>query len=1147
MHDITRTHNAQDLESIILLMSKIYDNITDGKKFFQILEDSIIEPGIQRMDFCVGYFNLRGWDFIADSIDNLEGDYVYEGKDLDIRVHRTARLLIGMQKAPEEMIRMRYSKTPFYADAEYAQKCKRKIAEEFRRQLLIGKTTAHDEDTLRQLCRQLEQKKLCVKLFLRNPLHAKLYLAHNPKSHLRKVYAFMGSSNLTYSGLTGQGELNAEMDDTGNAEFLDNWFNDRWNDQFSIDITEDLIEVINNSWASTKEISPYHIYLKTAYLLSQDARTGIAEYTLPPMFKKDLFEFQETAVKIAAKHLNSEKRGGAMIGDVVGLGKTITACAIAKVFEQQYYASTLIICPANLQEMWQKYIAKYDLKADVTSMQKRLDVENMKYYKLVIIDESHNLRNSEGARYHNIKDLIQSMDCKVLLLTATPYNKDFSDLGNQLKLFLDPDFDLGIRPEQYISTIGGERNFLMKHNEVFIRSIRAFEQSDKVEDWRDLMKMFLVRRTRTFIKENYALTDESNGRKYLQFNNGHRSYFPDRVPSAIKFKTKPNDQYSRLYNEEMIEVMRELKLPRYGLSKYIDEKKVDDASKADKQMLQNLSRAGARMMGFCMSTFFKRIDSCGYSFLLTLYRHILRNMVFIYAIDNKLKLPISDENALPDDFLEDDDQNGTLFGDENNGNGDSNLIKIPTDPAIYMERAKDYYNLITSKGGSSVKRIDSQYFKRSLKQQLKKDCDTLFKMIEICGTWDAAQDQKLAELETLLTQTHSKEKVLIFTQYSDTAEYIHYHLKHRGIKGIGCVTGGTKNPTAIVERFSPLSNGANIDANDELRIIVATDVLSEGQNLQDAHIIVNYDMPWAIIRLIQRAGRVDRIGQEADKIQCYSFFPAEGVEKIIKLRSRLNDRINENANVVGSDEIFFEGNAQNLQDLFNEKSGSLDDEDDNDVDMASYAYQIWKNATDANPELKKIIPAIPEKAYTTKKNPDISPREGVVTYAKTSSDSDMLTWIDNKGKLVTQSQLAILRAMECDAYEPSVNPLENHHDLVDKALSTVSEMNFKTSGVLGSRFSTKYKVVTMMETYIQQNPLFATSGLKEAIDQIYNYPMREQTKFTLGQMLKRGDMVDAFAEYLIEMYNANQLCIIAEEAEGKEARVICSMGLKNEN
>lgn len=1127
-------------------MSKIYDNIGDGLKFKEILQSAISEESIKRMDFCVGYFNLRGWDFIANEVNELEGDYIYEGEDNDKRVFRTVRLLIGMQRAPEEIIKMKYRKN-FWIDSDYIQKCRRKIAEEFRKQLLIGNTTAQDEITLKKLCEQLKNEKVCVKLYLQNPLHAKLYIAHAPKSNLKKVYAFMGSSNLTYSGLTGQGELNAEMDDSGNAEFLANWFDDRWNDKFSIDISKELIEAIENSWANSDVVTPYQIYLKTAYLLSQDARAGIAEYKLPPMFDKDLFDFQETAVKIAAKHLNNDKRGGAMIGDVVGLGKTITACAVAKVFEQQYYASTLIICPANLQEMWRGYIKKYDLKAEVTSMQKKLDIDNMRYYKLVIIDESHNLRNSDGSRYHNIKDLIQVMDCKVLLLTATPYNKDFRDLGNQLKLFVDPDMDLGIRPEEYIKELGGDRNFMMKHNEVFIRSINAFEKSYKTEDWRDLMKLFLVRRTRTFIKENYALTDKETGRKYLRFNDGSKSYFPERIPHAVKFT--PNEQYSRLCCEDMIDLMKDLKLPRYGLDKYIDQEKAETAPQNDKQYLQNLSRAGARMMGFCMSTFFKRMDSSGFSFMLTLYRHILRNMVFIYAIENKLEIPISDENAIPDDYLDDMDQSDTLDFKEEDSHvivekGDK--ITISTNEDLYFQKAKDYYSFLATKSSASVKRLDSRYFKRSLKKQLKEDNVILFKMLEKCEEWNTLQDVKLNALVDLLTNTHGNEKVLIFSQYSDTAEYIYRQLKRRGVDKIDCVTGQSANPTEIVSRFSPKSNKVEINPDDELRIIVATDVLSEGQNIQDSHIIVNYDMPWAIIRLIQRAGRVDRIGQTAEEIQCYSFFPADGIENVIKLRARLNDRINENANVVGSDEVFFEGNEKNLQDLYNERAGSLDDEDDGDVDMASYAYQIWKNATDANPELKKIIPAIPDKSYATKRNSGSSINDGVVTYAKTVSDTDMLSWLDKKGKVVTQSQLAILKAMECDCQEPDLDALENHHDLVSQALDSIKDMNFRAGGALGSRFSTKYRVVTMMDNYMKSNPLMVTPELKESIDQIYNYPMKEQVKYTLGQMLKRNDLAEYFAEYLTEMYKANQLCIVGEENEDKEARVICSMGLKTE-
>ena len=178
-------------------------------------------------------------------------------------------------------------------------------------------------------------------------------------------------------------------------------------------------------------------------------------------------------------------------------------------------------------------------------------METARYYRLIIVDESHNLRNG-GKRYQNIKALIEHQDCKVLLLTATPYNKDFSDLSNQLRLFLPDDQDLGIRPEAYIRSIGGERAFLQQHSDIFIRSIKAFEKSPCTEDWNELMKLFLVRRTRSFIKQYFAKEDPTNHRRYLEFPDKTRSYFPDRLPRAIKFKTTHGDQYSRLYSEEMI-------------------------------------------------------------------------------------------------------------------------------------------------------------------------------------------------------------------------------------------------------------------------------------------------------------------------------------------------------------------------------------------------------------------------------------------------------------------------------------------------------------------------------------------------------------------------------------------------------------------
>lgn len=1122
-------------------MAKIYDNIES--KFAEGLQGIITNVGVKRVDFCVGYFNLRGWNLVVEQVDGLTGDYVYEN---DKRIFRKCRLLIGMHRPAEELIRQLYTEQTL-PDANYVSRCKLEIARDFKRQLQLGLPTKQDEFTLRRLSAQMKDEKVCVKLYLREPLHAKLYLAHRPDDNFNKIQAIMGSSNLTYSGLTKQGELNAEFGDSDSAEKFSRWFDDRWEDKFCLDITKELIDIIDNSWAGERDIPPYYIYLKTAYHLSEEARSGIKEFTIPAEFRNSLFEFQQTAVKIAARHLNNEKRGGAMIGDVVGLGKTITACAIAKMYENTFGSNTLIICPANLQDMWAKYRRQYDLKADIMSMAKPIDVDNARYYKLIIVDESHNLRNSQGTRYRNIRDLIQKQDCKVLLLTATPYNKQFKDLSSQLRLFIDDDTDLGIRPEAYIREIGGERRFAERHED-FIRSIKAFERSECQEDWQELMKLFLVRRTRTFIKDNYAKTDPSNGRKYLEFKDGHKSYFPDRVPKAVKFQTVDGDQYSRLYSKEMIDLMESLKLPRYGLIHYLDEKKAADASAYEKALIDNLSRAGERMMGFCRSTFFKRIDSCGFSFLLTVYRHIMRNAVFIYAIDNKLKLPVSDENTFPEDFIDDADINDIFQKNNDESSTGEDLTTIPNKMDVYKQKAEDYYNSLTGK--NNVQWIDSKYFKRTLKQQLKKDCEQLIAMIDLCDVWEPETDQKLNELEYLLNNQHKGDKVIVFTQYSDTANYIYSQLKKRGVQHIDKATGGSKSPTAIVERFSPLSNKAEVSAEDELRILIATDVLSEGQNLQDAHVIVNYDLPWAIIRLIQRAGRVDRIDQSSEKIYCYSFFPAKKVEEIIRLRTRLNARINENAGIVGSDEVFFEGNEQNLRDMYNEKSGSLDeDEDDVDVDLGSQAFQIWKNATDANPDLKRIIPELSNIVYSTKKAASAI-EDGVITYARTYNDFDVLTWYNSKGEIVSQSQKRILQAMACPINEPCLEAQENHLELVNKAINGIKNENTNVGGILGSRFSTKRKIYDLLNHYYEQ-PLniFYTQEkkalLKFAIDQIYNYPLLENTKFILGRMMRTGITHDDIVDTVIEMYENGNLCRVDEnKTKHKDPAIICSMGLK---
>ena len=1120
-----------------ILMSKIFDN-KDNLKFEQGLLDILSNAGVERADFCVGYFNLRGWSKVADYIDRLPGGNASEenAQGYPEDIHRVCRLIIGMCRPEIELIQEMYAVEHQGIDAEQATEWRKKVAINLRRQLTMGVPTATDEASLKHLRQQLADGKVCVKLHLRYPLHAKLYLAHRPKDLSNPVMSIMGSSNLTLGGMTRNGELNAEFGDYDDNQKLAKWFNARWNDRFSIDFTQDLIKVLDESWASLDGPTPYEVYLKIMYHLSREARQGVSQYHLPQQFDKELLDFQKTAVKLAVRHL--EKRGGAMIGDVVGLGKTITACAVAKYYEEEAYALTLVLCPPNLCEMWEKYKIKYSLKMEVRSIAATLDQEKDWNYKLVIIDESHNLRNGEGQRYSSVKSLIDKKKNKVLLLTATPYNKDFSDLANQLKLFVDPDEPLGVRPELQIRADGGERAFgLNCGNNITLDSIRAFEKSLFADDWRDLMKLYLVRRTRTFVKNHYAKTDPKNGRKYIELPDGTRNYFPERKPESVLFRTSPGDMFERLYCEQMVDWMGDLALPRYGLQKYIDETARRTANIEAKKTLDNLSRAGKRLMGFCRSGFFKRMDSSGVSFLMSLYRHAVRNAMYLHAIKKGLDLPVH--------VMADDIGNGLFEDDDENG---ATILKISFRPSDYAQAGEKAYDELKAKSSKSVRWISPRFFKKSLANALKNDNNTILRMLEHCGEWNPADDEKLNALENLVSKTHRDDKVLVFTQYADTARYIAEQLVARGIEHVAVVDGESKDLIDQVEKFSPVSSEAKspLPENEQTRILVATDTLSEGQNLQDAHVVVNYDLPWAIIRLIQRVGRVDRIGQKSAEVFCYSFFPQEGINEIIRLKDRLNDRINANAEAVGSDEVFFEGNKQNLTDIYEKKDGVLDEEDNGEVDLASQAFQIWESATKDNPALSEKISNMADVVYSTKPSGEYP--DGVITYARTRSDADVLLWLNADGDVESQSPTKMFAALVCSAKTPKVEPLENHHELVAKALTSLNGAKKSASvGILGNVKSTKHLIFDMLAERLKNNPMpLLEQDLKAAADQVYAFPMKETAKSTLGKMLQKHLPPDDIIQTVLEFHRGNELCNVPEDGDTSphSARIICSMGMR---
>lgn len=698
-----------------------------------------------------------------------------------------------------------------------------------------------------------------------------------------------------------------------------------WNDERFRDVTDRVVENIANVY---NENSPEFIYFVALYNIFKEFLENVSEDELPNEatgFKnseiwKKLYNFQRDAVLAIIGKL--EKFNGCILADSVGLGKTFTALAVIKYYENRN-KSVLVLCPKKLSENWNTYKGNYvnnpvaadRLRYDVlyhtdlsrehgTSNGIELDRLNWGNYDLVVIDESHNFRNGgksnddEGKdnRYTTLlKRVIQEgVKTKVLMLSATPVNNKFIDLKNQLKLAYEGD---SARFDEKLDTTKGVDEIFRQAQKSFNEwsGLPAEERSTDALlqrldfDFFELLDSVTIARSRKHIEKYYDTTAVGK--------------FPERLP-PVSLRPRLTDlgsvDYNAIYN-----LLISLNLTVYTPTKHIFPAKLDKYVDA-KNHKRNLTRQGReeglrRLMGINL---LKRLESSVVSFRLT--------------VDRICKLV--------------DDTIGKI---ENYRSGGCALNLAELSDAEDFDYDDQNTDLLPVGKKFEIDLADMDY--KSWLRELEEDAEKLKRLSRMIRDIAPEHDTKLQTLFELIQRkiehpvNPGNKKIIIFTAFSDTADYLFENVGKFAKEKFGLetaeITGAVDGKTTIPKLradlntvltcFSPVSKGKDVllpGNRAELDILIATDCISEGQNLQDCDYLVNYDIHWNPVRIIQRFGRIDRIGSKNGRIQLVNFWPDMDLDEYINLKSRVETRMKiVNMTASGSDDVLSSEEKNDLE------------------------------------------------------------------------------------------------------------------------------------------------------------------------------------------------------------------------------------------
>lgn len=825
------------------------------------------------------------------------------------------RILVGLNvdKQTFEIIESYRNKNEIYFESH------KHTREHFSKDLIDELDNSEDnfetEVGVKKFIEFLTSGKLEIKAYPSADIHAKVYISRFYDDQLDYGRVITGSSNFSESGFIDNYEFNVELKNSVDVTFALNKFEGLWKD--AVDLSSEYVDtVITKTWLND-QITPYELYLKFLYeYLKEDINEEELETYLPQGYKE--LKYQKQAVIAAAKILNTYN--GVFLADVVGLGKTYISALLA----QQLPGRKLIICPPILQDYWKGTFFEFGIRSfKVVSLGKLDEVikAGTDKFDYVFVDEAHRFRNEITEGYEKLHQICFGK--KVILVSATPLNNKIDDIFSQLKLFQVPKK----------STIPGIPNL-----NIFFQNLRTninrFNKQDpqygetvkqaSKEVREKILKYVMVRRTRNAIQKYFSEDISQQG-----------LFFPE-IEDPQRLVYEFDDETDRVF-KETIKLIGMVSYSRYSPLLYLEE----SISEFEKQSQRNLR-------GFMKSVLVKRLESSFFAFKNTLTRFINSYEKFISMFNT-----------------------GTIY--------------ISRDIDVYQFLDNDNEaRLVELVEKDKVERYDSSSFRDEFLPALMNDLKNLRRMNTL---WSKINiDPKINEFIHQLKNNKllKRNKLIIFTESKETGEYLLEKLSSVFPDKVFfyCSSGGLYSADGTYKSVSISKDliRENFDASHEnpkndIRILITTDVLAEGVNLHRSNIIINYDLPWNPTRVLQRVGRVNRVGTQHKQIYIFNFFPTTQAEEELGLEDNIktkiqafHDALGEDARYLTEDEIITTHDilGAELYKRLNDKMILQGEDEDERTELEQ--LQILRKIRDEKPEFFERIKRIPKKARSSKCN-----------------------------------------------------------------------------------------------------------------------------------------------------------------------------------